>query len=370
MNRGFWLIAIVIWALLLVALSKRPDYAPTIGLNNNKKQYSAQFLFISILPLMIWAGFRQGRGYVDTNAYIAMYRNMPRNIESFRYYIQVINTEDKGFSVYLFIIKKLFGESYRPFILLTAVFQCLSVAHFFRQYSWDYPLTFCLFIISTEYFGWIFNGLRQFMAVCIALYAVPFFLERKYIKSSLIVLLASTFHASAIILFPIAIAVNGKPWNKKTLITLGIGIGAVVASGLFTNVVEDVVANTQYADAVETWKAEKDNGANPFRVAVYLIPTVIAFLGRNKLEHMNDRVVDVSINMSIVTSALWIIAMATSGIYMGRLPIYTLLFNYILIPTELTVLFRPNIRKIVTSSMIIMYLAFYYYQFHSAFGVI
>ena len=372
MSRGFCIIAIVIWALLLVAFSKRNTYfAPTdVGDTARTSIYSARYVFISVLPLMIWAGFRQGRGYVDTNSYIAMYRSIPTNFDSFLYYIQVFNTQDKGFSIYLYLIKQVFGESYRPFILLTAVFQCVSVTRFFRRYSWDYPLSFCLFIISTEYFGWIFNGLRQFMAVCIALHAVPYFLDRKYIRSSLIVLLASTFHASAIILLPIAVAVNGKPWNKKTLVALGIGISAVVASGLFTNALQDVVANTQYSDAVETWKAGYDDGANPFRVAVYVIPSLLAFFGRNRLELIDDRVVDVSINMSIVTSALWIIAMATSGIYMGRLPIYTLLFNYILIPVELTVLFRPRTRRIVTTAMVVMYLLFYYYQFHNAFGVI
>ena len=366
MSRQAWIKGIVIWGVALVILTKRNDDCELIGGKYviNKEEYSTLFVLISILPLLIWAGFREGYGYVDTNAYITMYNSIPMKLDEFSNYISGINTEDKGFSFYLYIIKAVFGSSYRPFIFITALVHCCSVSRFFKRFSWDYPLTLCVFILSTNYFTWMFNGLRQFMAVCIALYAMPFLVEKKYIEYGLIILLASTFHASAIILIPIGIAVTGKPWNIKTLLVTGIAIIAVIATSRFTTLLNSVVANTQYSGVVESWMIINDDGVNPIRVAVYLVPTLLAFWGRHELAFLNNRVVDIAINMSIITSALWIIAMVTSGIYMGRLPIYTLLFNYVLLPIELTVLFEGRTRSIMTVLMIALYLVLYNYQFH------
>lgn len=376
MSREFGIIGIVIWALFLVATTRKNEMlsietAEEPLFQERRTPYSFIFVLVSFLPLIIWAGFRQGYGYVDTNAYIAQYRSIPARFDAFLSFVNQPNTEDRGFVWYLFLIKFIFGENYRFFILITAIFQCLSVATFFRRYSFDYPMSFCLFIISTEYFGWIFNGLRQFMAVCISLYAVSFFLDKRYIRCILIVLLASAFHGSALILLPIGFVVTGKPWNYKTLLALGGGIFAIFATTQFANLLSSITSNTQYSGAVETWQANQDDGANPLRAAVYMIPAILSFISRKKLAEMNEPIINISTNMSIITAALWIVAVVTSGIYMGRLPIYAAMFNYLLLPLELTTLFeRESNRRFITASMIFLYLFFYYYQFHTTFGII
>ena len=68
--------------------------------------------------------------------------------------------------------------------------------------------------------------------------------------------------------------------------------------------------------------------------------------------------------MSIITAGIYVISMVTSGIYIGRLPIYTSLFNYILLPWELDEMFSFSTRKLMYMIMILSYMVFYYVQMH------
>ena len=73
--------------------------------------------------------------------------------------------------------------------------------------------------------------------------------------------------------------------------------------------------------------------------------------------------------MSIISTSLYLFSMVTSGIFIGRLPIYFSLYsNGILLPWELDNLFTENSKQIVWLFMIIGYLGFYYYQMHMAWG--
>jgi hypothetical protein len=54
--------------------------------------------------------------------------------------------------------------------------------------------------------------------------------------------------------------------------------------------------------------------------------------------------------------------MVTSGIYIGRLPIYTTLQGYIAIPWLIDHIFEKKSAKLVTAAMVALFCAFYYYQ--------
>ena len=59
------------------------------------------------------------------------------------------------------------------------------------------------------------NGLRQFIAVAIILFALPYVINRKYMKAIFIILLASTIHVTALCMLPIILCTreSGKQKN-------------------------------------------------------------------------------------------------------------------------------------------------------------
>ena len=367
----FGLVGTLLWfALMAIISTKESVIRKEIVLGKEETRFHPWFALLVIAPVIIWAGFRSGAGYVDTNAYIRMYAKIPTGISDLFHYITVVQTKDPGFSIYLAIIKKLFGSSYTPFLFISALIQGLAVTFFFRKYSSQFMISMFIFIASTEYFSWMFNGLRQFLAVAIALIAFRFLFEKKYIPYVLLILLASTIHLTAIILLPVAFIVNSRPWSIRVFIVLGIAIFALIATNQFTDFLNSSLQDTQYSDSVEYWQQEHFGGTNPIRVLVQIVPTVIAVVARRKLAENSNRLIDISINMSVVSAAIWLVSMVTSGIHIGRLPIYVSLFNNILLPYEIQILFNEKDQRIVKIAMVVLYLAYSYYQLHFAWHAI
>lgn len=180
--------------------------------------------------------------------------------------------------------------------------------------------------------AWMMNGLRQYLAVSIIICTVPLLLRREFFPAILVILLASTIHLSALMMIPIIFIVQGKPWNKRTLLFI---VVAVIATYLFsrnTELLDSMLVNTPYAGSIGNSRTIGDGGVNPIRVLVYMVPPLVAFVGRREIEEDNDPLINMAVNMSLITAGLYLIAMATSGIMIGRLPIYTSLFDFILLP--------------------------------------
>ena len=359
--RTVGLIGTIIWAGLIDLIGAYAARKKTeLVCGKEEERFTPLFAIFAILPLLLWAGFRDGRGYVDTNAYIKFFNMVPDTFEQLRYYIENVNNEDPGFTIYTAVIKRAFGHSYRPYLFITAAIQCFIVTFFYRKYSYNYCFSLFLFFASTDYFSWIFNGLRQFLAVVITIAGFQLLLDKKYFKYILIILLAITIHLSALIMIPLALVVTGKPWNRGTLITLGITVFILLFTNRFNSFLVNVMQNTQYGESIATWD---DDGTNIIRAVFYSMPTVFAFICRKKIAEEDNPLINTCVNMSILSSAIWTVSVVTSGIYFGRLPIYFGLYNYILFPYLIDHYFDDSWNADTTKiGVVLVYLIYYYYQ--------
>ena len=193
-------------------------------------------------------------------------------------------------------------------------------------------------------------------------------LQKKWIPALVMILLASTMHQSALIMIPILLIVQGPAWNKRTVLFLLAALVAIAFVDQFTNILDDMMQETQYANMVSDWTEWDDDGTNALRVVVYAVPTVLSVIGLPYIRAENDPTINFCTNMSIVSTGLYIISMFTSGIFMGRLPIYASLYNYILLPWEIDHMFTRDSARLVKIVMVVAYLGFYYYQMHLTWG--
>ena len=93
------------------------------------------------------------------------------------------------------------------------------------------------------------------------------------------------------------------------------------------------------------------------------IPTIIAFIWREKLKNKYTPIIKISVNMSIVSTCIYIISkIVKSGIMVGRLPIYLAIYNLILLPWLIDTIFEEKTKRLVYYIMILCYLGFFYYQ--------
>ena len=212
-------------------------------------------------------------------------------------------------------IKSLGVEDYRVFFLIIAAFQMLCIALVFRKYSPSYWISVFLFVVSTDYLSWMFNGMRQFIAVTMIFGATGLLLRRKYAAYTAVVLLAAQIHGSAILMLPLAYVMAGPAMNKKTLLMI-VGVAAVMPFiDRLMPMANELLADTQYSTTMtdEVWSV--DDGTNPIRVLVYSVPALVALFGRKYIIRENNRVMDLCVNASMITMALYLVSMVTSGIY-------------------------------------------------------
>lgn len=360
---------ILIWMLTGAAfLGKLIPERQEIVLGKTEIRWTPFAAFCSMVPYIIWAGFRN-YGFGDTAVYLRIFREIPASLGEIPMYI-AIHTKDKGFSVLMISIKSIIGDNVTIFFLLIALLQIGCLVFFFRKYSSGYWLNIFMFVISTDYLSWMFNGIRQFLAVAITLCTFGFVLKKKYIQAIIIILIAATVHGTALIMIPIIFVVQGKAWNKKTLLMLGVIMAAILFVGRFTSVLDTILVETQYSDLVtnEIWTT--DDGTNIFRVLFYSIPAILSLIGRKYVYEANDSVINISVNFAAITCFIYFLSKFTSGIYVGRLPIFTTLQGYICVPWLINHMFPVKSARMVKVCFGIVYIAFFYYQMHFAWALI
>lgn len=324
-----------------------------------EERYSWLTAFIVFLPLIIVAGSRE---YVfDTTAYINFFTKRIPNSFSEAFSVFGTNEKDKGFYIFSTFIKSIFGDDFHVYLMIIATIQGLIILSIYRKYSINYVLSIFLFVASVDYIGWMFNGMRQFLAVTILFAAAPLILKKKYFPLLCIILLAFTMHRSALIMIPIILICQGKAFNKRTIIFIAAILLAVAFLGSFTNLLDNALAETDYAEYSD--ETQFGGSTNFIKAVIFSIPFIIAIIGRKKIQESDNPIINFTANMSIITSGLYVMAaVLPAGVLFGRLPIYASLYNYILLPWEVENVFSEKSKPIVYSALIIGYLAYFYYQ--------
>lgn len=355
-------ILILIWVGVIAALAvMAPEWVYRTELVNGEKvrRVTPLFAVVAVAPLVIWAGNRGNVG--DTGAYMRAFGEMPISFSEISNYIDTIK-KDQGFYYASAIIKCLIGNRQMLYFIILAGVQCFLVFRIYRKYSSAYMIAFFLFIASTDYISWIFNGMRQFTAVSITVACFPWILKKKYIRAIIGILIASLFHQSALLVLPFVFIVQGKAWNKKTLLFIIAVVIAVMFADRFTNILDTMLAETQYENVVSDWQSWQDDGTNFLRVLVYCVPTIISLIGLKYIRQEDEPLINLCTNMSIASAGLYVISMFTSGIFIGRLPIYFSLYNYILLPLEINAIFEKKSVRLINGVMVLAYLIFYIYS--------
>ena len=158
------LLWVLVGGYIIKAVAKKQT---VMVLGRREERWSVSSALALMIPIILWAGFRD-RWFSDTGAYVTAFIERPDTFSELPAYLETV-TKDKGFAVFSCLIKILITDNYRVYLLIIAAIQGLILALVFRKYSSDYWLSVFLFIAATDYISWMFNGIRQFLAVVITL---------------------------------------------------------------------------------------------------------------------------------------------------------------------------------------------------------
>ena len=317
-----------------------------------KMAFARVGLFGSLITFFLATFFAGHRCDVaDSFMYINYYNAVNYEVS---FIPQLLQSDEKCplFDAIIVICKRWFNLDYHEWFMVMAFFQGFCVSDFIAKFSEDFSFSSYMFVAEVTFF-WMYNGVRQFTAVCFILLVMEQYFNKKWIPFFIAVLAAYKVHSSAAIWGGFFIQAHFKPFAVKTLIFI------LVAAVAFFAFINGDMEGTDY-EGYNEQSEYADDGVNIFQVAIYAVPAAIAFMKRKEiLAKKRPCYIDVMINLAYVVFLLDFIGMVTSsGVTIGRLPIYFSLCNNILIPWLLDNAFDKSQGAAIKK---IAYVAYFFY---------
>ncbi len=264
----------------------------------------------------------------------------------------VWSQKDIGFGTFQMLLKNL-SSNPQILIFVTALITNMLIVLVLYKYSRMIELSLFVYITSGLFLVSM-NGIRQFLAAAIIFAATKYVMDGSWKKFIVVVLVASSFHQSALILIPIYFLVRRKAWTKSTFALLVLAMIVVVGYNQFSSILFSALEDTQYGHYSEF----SEGGASILRVVVYAAPLFIAYLGREKLRNILPNS-DYIVNLCILNLIFMIIA--SQNWIFARFTIYFGLYNLILI-AWIVKLVKEKDQKFLYYGIFIFYLVYFYYE--------
>ncbi|SDB21315.1 EpsG family protein [Eubacterium oxidoreducens] len=317
---------------------------------------------VLFVPLIFFCGMR-GAGVGDTQAYITGYEDIPTNFS------EIVWSElgkGKLFVLYEIICKHFSPDNYTPWLfslaLISGVFFLIGI----KRYSAFFGMS-CFWFIASTMFIYMFNGIRQCVVVSVIFAFSNLIVEKKFWKYLIMILILATIHSSVLVMIPVYFIIQAKPWGRTMRLVLVLAVILGVGFDCFWSSFSSVLEDTTYSAYVDYMSTDA-SGVNIVRVAVIAVPVILALWGRRAVEELEYPLIRVSINMSVITLALYIVAIFSSGMAVGRIAVYFEIYNMISLPWLLKHVFVRNSSRFVSIICIIAYLMYFYVQMVISYG--
>lgn len=259
------------------------------------------------------------------------------------------------FFIYLVIFKHFTHGTYTDWFLSVALIQCVSIALFFYKYSVNYVYSVFLFYMTSGVI-WLVNGMRQFLAVAIVLFFADLFFKRKTIPFIIVVIVVYFIHSASLLWIPVYFIINFKPWSSKFFVCV---VAFVIGMILFSR--SSFLSETDFSYLQE----DENAGINLFRILVNFVPSILAFIKRKETEELNSPFIDILINLSVITSACYLIGYFSNGV-VARIAEYFVLFNYVLMPLLFKKVYDESLSKTIMLVSLVGYFAYFCFEMYNA----
>ena len=320
------LVLIILCTVFAYVIQTRTCRYPSVG-DGIKKDLQSRIIYLGILiAFMLFAGLRSR--YNDTLTYVQGFEMIETNDLSWKSFSEPYG----GFDTYQKLIKLYISDNPQVFIFLSSVLTNLLYLVFLTRHTSEYAETIFLYAIGSFIFG--MAGIKQAITVGISLYAIEAYLNKKYIKAILILLLAMTFHPYVICLICVPL-LNDRIWSIKTLAVIAVCIIA------FYNM-ETVFKLFNLIGKDFSGESFDNYTINPMRVIVESVPIIISAIYKDKLNRSNNKLLCLGINMLIISFVFIAMGLFVNPVYLGRMATYFSCLSAIAIPEMLSICWGKN----------------------------
>lgn len=249
--------------------------------------------------------------------------------------------------------------NYHIYFFFPAFLSSFAVVKLFKRYSVNPAFSLLIFFSIGTYVMYI-AALKQCFAMFFLLLALPYAIDRKYVRFYLLVFVAMLFHTHAF-MFAIVPLLFGKPWGKVTIVFF--------LAALFAMATYDATlgAFMEYAQSMGALVAEievfDNNSINVLRVVVYWVPAMLALAFRKRLFSNSTRVENLFVNMSMISAFILMIGLVQAANLFARMAAYFEIATAISLPWMIKKLFTKRSARAVTICAAILYFGYFLYEF-------
>lgn len=314
------------------------------------------FMIIVIVWMICFSFLRTG--YNDTGNYIQSFLNAESLSEGFSNGTFTDWTGNPWSMLYRSLIHDI-TDNYHIYFFFPAFLSSFAVVKLCKSYSVNPAFSLLIFFSVGTYIMYI-AALKQCLAMFFLLLALPYAIDKKYVRFYLLVIVAILFHTHAF-MFAIVPLLLDKPWGKVTWMLLGATVFAMLTYDMTLG------AFMEYAQSIGALVAENevfdDHQINILRVLVYWIPAILALVFYRRLFHDSTRTENLFVNMSIVSAFILTIGLVQGANLYARMAGYFEIATAISLPWMVKKLFTKQSAQFVTVIAVILYFGYFYYEF-------
>lgn len=249
--------------------------------------------------------------------------------------------------------------NYHIYFFFPAFLSSFAVVKLFKRYSVNPAFSLLIFFSIGTYVMYI-AALKQCFAIFFLLLALPYAIDRKYVRFYLLVFVAMLFHTHAF-MFAIVPLLFGKPWGKTSI---GFLLAAIFAMATYD---ATLGAFMEYAQSIGALVAEievfDNNPINILRVIVYWVPALLALAFRKRLFSNSTRTENLFVNMSMVSAFILMIGLVQAANLFARMAAYFEIATAIALPWMIKKLFTKRSAQFITICAAVLYFGYFLYEF-------
>lgn len=305
-----------------------------------------------ILVLGFFCGLRTWGN--DTVTYLQMYDQSPMLSD----FLASSNVKYAHGPLFYFMVSllKTIGFTRQDYLMFFAFATVIPYVWFVRRYSVN--MVFGVFLmLTTGFYTFAMAAIKQTQATAICLCAIPFALDRKWIRYVLLVGLASFFHPYALVYLVVPLLMF-EPWHGKTVICV---LLFMLAGIMLEALMGTVLSITEAMGAEYTETEMLGEGVNIFRVAVCFVPLILAvFFGQDLFRNTGEDV-HLMFNLAMVNALIMFVGLFGTANYFARLANYFLPAQVVVLPWMIYSA-HPKDRRWLLPACMAGYLVYFIYE--------
>lgn len=318
-------------------------------LHKKKVRKLKKIIFFTIaLLLTLLPSIRSKEVGTDTDSYVRIFESTEKFQDILLFKMEV------GYSIFSFVCSYLF-TNYFFLLTIIAFVVVITYTRIIAYFSQNYFLSFYIYITSGIYV-FFFNGARQGIAAALTTYSIIYIVEKRIFQYIILILIAISFHKTAVIMLPIYFLVNRPNSYKFNLLII------IITLLIITNLQSFVGLITGIDDRYESYGENSEGGG--LLTILFNILLGFVFLFLKKFIKKKLDIYNIFLNLYLLCMIISIVALFAQSNPSGflRLTIYFSWTTIFMWPIVIMNINQQGFRLLLYLLIIIFYGIYFYFS--------